>query len=135
MACENRFAALTHDDQSCGNSELDAREQLDTNELHARLKMATEARTKKVCVKVTPVKQTWDKAQLYGGSMHLAEEFDAQESDSEEDSIPDLEDVVVLEDESHSGTDSEYWAAVVDSDLSDASVQTDGSESSDSDFH
>ncbi len=108
VASKNGFAALTHDDQSWGNAELDAREQLDTNELQARLRLATEMRSKKVCLQDTPEKRVWDTA--VHNKCTLAEEFDMQESDSSEDSDELLESVsgAVMLDESHSGSDSEY---------------------------
>ena len=66
--------------------------------------------------------------------MTLAEEFDAQESDSSEEAIIEPEDLA-MEDDDQSGGDSEYWEAVEDSYLSDATVRTEEEgESSDSDF-
>jgi hypothetical protein len=144
LKCENRFDVLAPravpeeawSSKSSGNAELDAREQLDTEELYARLKMATEARAKRVCHQTTPVRQVWDMRAV--GKVTLAEEFEAQESDSSDESsdeaVPDLEEVVMDDD---SDGDSEYWAAVEDSDLSDASVRTNDEEegSSGSDFH
>jgi hypothetical protein len=175
IVCNNRFEALTTQAQSCGNRELDERERMDTAELSNRLRMATEARSKRVCQQDTPVKQAWEgqgrdespfRVVLHHPrqiAMTLAEEFEAQESDSSEDdlrplcdygavraalgsgvsvlgsdsdgdSMPELNDVV-LDDYDESGGDSEYWEAMEDSDLSDATVRT-GSEgeSSDSDF-
>jgi hypothetical protein len=130
VASKNGFAALTHDDQSWGNTELDAREQLDTNELLARLRLAKEMRSKKVCMQDTPEKRVWDTTAH--NKCTLAEEFDMQESDSSDDAseMPELVSRAVMLDESHSGSDSEYWAAVEDSDLSDASIVTEGSSAS-----
>jgi hypothetical protein len=127
---------------STGNSELDARVMLDMAELRARLSMATVersrrvcgsvVRSKRVCQQITPMKAVWDTNPFAS----LAEEFEAQESDSSDESVPGLEDVEVLEDDDQS-VGSEYWEAMVDSDLSDATVRTNGGgdESSDSDFH
>jgi hypothetical protein len=130
VASHNGFAARTHDDQSWGNAELDAREQLDTNELLARLRVATEMRSKKACMQDTPERRVWDTTAK--NKCTLAEEFDMQESDSSENSggMPELRSKAVMLDESHSGSDSEYWAAVEDSDLSDASINTEESETS-----
>jgi hypothetical protein len=117
---------------SSGNSELDARVAMDMVELRARLCMATVARSKRVCHQITPVKAVWD----LNPYATLAEEFEAQESDSSEESVPELEESEVLDDDDQSGG-SEYWEAMVDSDLSDATVRTNGGEDdgSDSDFH
>jgi hypothetical protein len=129
---KNRFAVLAELDVSSGNSELDARVQLDADELLKRLKMATAERAKRVCQQITPIRDVWRQQDRSVTSAELAEEFEAQESDSSEGSVPELDEMC---DDDESGGDSEYWEAVHDSDLSDATVRTDGeSESSDSDF-
>jgi hypothetical protein len=125
---KNRFEVLAEPDTSSGNAELDARVKLDADELLGRLKMATDERAKRVCQQITPVREVWMRTVT---SAELAEEFDTQESDSSAGTMPGLDERC---DDDESGGESEYWEAVLDSDLSDATVRTDG-ESSDSDFH
>jgi hypothetical protein len=136
---KNRFAVLDGlEEASSGNAELDARVNLDASELLARLAMATDTRSKRVCQQITPLRDVWVRHSRVGGitRAELEEEFAAQESDSSDEALSE-QGAHEMVDDDESGGDSEYWEAMVDSDLSDMTVRTDeeGDESSDSDFH
>ncbi len=139
-ATRNVFAVLSLGAGSRGNVTLDARVRMDADELLQCLKRATEARAVKQCMRPSPDKVVW--ADTCGKT--LADEFDEQESWSSDGEVPSLRSSGIMEDASEGGTDSEYYAAMEDEDLSDATVRTcdsegeedgDSSESSLGDFH
>jgi hypothetical protein len=118
----NVYDALELDDQSCGNDELDRRAGMNSEELMVDLKEGRERRR----VRDDNFYVRIDMNQAF------------QNISFEEEELEDEEEEEVLEGrsvdgsfESVSGTDSEYWAAMDDPDLSDATIQS----SSDSDFH
>jgi hypothetical protein len=101
---------------------------MDADELLRSLKLATEARAVKQCMRPSPDKVVWAEGRV----KTMAEEFEEQESWSTDGEAKAELDSGSMEDGSQGGTDSEYYAAMEDEDLSDATVRT-GDSGDDSD--
>jgi hypothetical protein len=131
------YTAEEFDDQSCGNEVLDSRAFMDSDTLLQDLKVRYGERLQKEAAarrRVLLEEEPQRPEERYAASIWDSIDEESDDSDeSEDDVIPGLRDLDGSF-ESVSGSDSEYWAAVEDPDLSDALIDS-TDDSSSQDFH
>ena len=122
------YTAEELDDQSCGNYVVDRRACMDSDALLQDLKMRSKERMLKEAGWKSSLDDKPDAVEAR--PMSIWDKDDEESDDSEEDAgLRDLDQSF----ESVSGSDSEYWAAMEDEALSDATVRS-TEESSSQDF-